>query len=111
MASGLGNPNGGSPADSTPSSDGFPGAPTQTEFTYNATEGQFVIIFGAFMSALATVSVIARLYSRYFIAKHVGLDDFMAIGSLVRTILLLPWVLLFPPTSVANIFDSVPRSS
>jgi hypothetical protein len=67
----------------SPPSDGLSGGPARPEFTYNATEAQFVIIFGAFMSALATISVLARLYSRYFIANHVGLDDIMAIGSLV----------------------------
>ncbi|ETS80927.1 hypothetical protein PFICI_08456 [Pestalotiopsis fici W106-1] len=70
----------------SPPSDGLSGGPARPEFSYNATEAQFVIIFGAFMSAIATISVLARLYSRYFFANHVGLDDFMAIGSLCATI-------------------------
>lgn len=53
------------------------------DFTYNETEAHFAIVFGAFLTLIATISVIARVYSRYFVANHVGLDDFMAVGALV----------------------------
>lgn len=59
------------------------GGPPPPVFTYNETEAHFVIGFGAFMSVLATLSVAARLYSRYFTANRIGLDDWMAVGALV----------------------------
>lgn len=62
--------------------DGSP-PPLSTGFTYNETDAHFLIVFGSFLTFLATISVLARLYSRYFIANHVGLDDLMAIGALV----------------------------
>ncbi|KAH6655777.1 hypothetical protein BKA67DRAFT_561853 [Truncatella angustata] len=55
-------------------------------FEYNQTEAHFLIVFGVFLTLLATISVIARLYTRYFIANHVELDDFMATMSLAATI-------------------------
>lgn len=46
--------------------------------------GHVVIIVGIVMTVLATVTVLARLYTRYFIIHHIGVDDWMAILSLVR---------------------------
>ena len=46
--------------------------------------GHVVIIVGAVMTALATATVLARLYTRYFIIQHIGVDDWMAILSLVQ---------------------------
>lgn len=45
--------------------------------------GHVVIVVGAVMTALATFTVLARLYTRYFIINHIGVDDWMAIFSLV----------------------------
>ncbi|KAK9769617.1 hypothetical protein SCAR479_13682 [Seiridium cardinale] len=56
------------------------------DFTYNETEAHFVIVFGAFLTLIAAVSVVVRLYTRYYIANHVGLDDYMAVGALFATI-------------------------
>lgn len=46
--------------------------------------GHVVIIVGAVMTVLATITVLARLYTRYFIIHHIGVDDWMAILSLVQ---------------------------
>lgn len=54
-----------------------------SSFTYNESESHFVVLFGTFLTVASTVSVIARLYSRYFIANQLGWDDLMAVGALV----------------------------
>lgn len=60
--------------------------------------GHVVIAVGAVMTALATATVLARLYTRYFIIHHIGVDDWMAILSLVRACP-LP---CFPPRGPAD---------
>ncbi|KAI0130492.1 hypothetical protein BJ170DRAFT_316666 [Xylariales sp. AK1849] len=60
--------------------------PGEEPFIYNVDQVHVLIGLGTTFTALATISVCARIYTRYFIARHVGIDDFMAIGALLTTI-------------------------
>ncbi|KAI3319463.1 hypothetical protein HD806DRAFT_260251 [Xylariaceae sp. AK1471] len=48
--------------------------------------GNVVIIAGIVTNSLATMAVCARLYTRYIITHQVGIDDWMAVASLLLTI-------------------------
>ncbi|KAI1340212.1 hypothetical protein F5Y15DRAFT_51707 [Xylariaceae sp. FL0016] len=49
-------------------------------------KGHYVIIAGAITNSLAFAVLIARLYTRYFIINQMGVDDLMAVLSMVATI-------------------------
>jgi hypothetical protein len=53
------------------------------QFTYDVGQARFLVAFGAILSAIAVGAVGARLYTRYFIANQVGIDDYLAVGALV----------------------------
>lgn len=48
------------------------------------TEGPGLQIVGIFLTAIATLLVTARIYSRIFITRALGLDDYLVVVSLVR---------------------------
>ena len=49
------------------------------------TEGPALVILGIVLGAVASFLVTARIYSRLFITRAPGLDDFLIVLSLVST--------------------------
>ncbi|KAK1492073.1 hypothetical protein CTAM01_10130 [Colletotrichum tamarilloi] len=58
----------------------------QTDFVYSDSQANATIAFGAIITIITTASVIARLYTRYFITKQVRIDDAWALLALFSTI-------------------------
>ncbi|KAL0931394.1 uncharacterized protein CTRU02_214129 [Colletotrichum truncatum] len=59
--------------------------PVQLDFVYNMSQAQATVAFGAIVTIITTVSVVVRLYTRYFITKQVRIDDAFAIIALLCT--------------------------
>ncbi|TDZ14900.1 hypothetical protein Cob_v012202 [Colletotrichum orbiculare MAFF 240422] len=65
---------------------GGDGPPAQTDFVYDVGMARATVAFGAIVTIITTGSIVARLYSRYFVTKHVRIDHAWAVGALLSTI-------------------------
>lgn len=63
-----------------------PGMPpgTQEDFVYSPTQAKATVAFGAIVTTLTVVSVVARLYTHKFIIRRVRIDDVWAVVAMVR---------------------------
>lgn len=59
-------------------------SPTQEDFVYSITQANATIVFGAIVTALTVISVIARSYTHNFIIRRVRVDDVWAVIAMVR---------------------------
>lgn len=57
--------------------------PTQEDFVYSPTQAKATIAFGAIVTTLTLISVIARLYTHKFIIRKVRVDDVWAVIAMV----------------------------
>lgn len=58
--------------------------PNQEDFVYSLTQAKATIAFGAIVTTLTVVSVVARLYTHKFIIRRVRTDDVWAVIAMVR---------------------------
>lgn len=73
-------------AASAPTASPPPGLPppTQEDFVYSPTQAKATVAFGAIVTTLTLVSVIARLYTHKFVIRRVRVDDVWAVIAMVR---------------------------
>lgn len=57
--------------------------PNQEDFVYSPTQAKATVAFGAIVTTLTVVSVVARLYTHKFIIRRVRTDDVWAVIAMV----------------------------
>ncbi|KAK2763470.1 integral membrane protein [Colletotrichum kahawae] len=62
------------------------GPPVQEDFVYSASQARATVAFGAIVTIITTVSVIARLYTHKFVTRRVRVDDAWALLALLCVI-------------------------
>lgn len=70
------------PTQTTSPPPGMP-PPTQEDFVYSPTQAKATVAFGAIVTTLTVVSVVARLYTHKFIIRRVRTDDVWAVIAMV----------------------------